>query len=412
MRNSFFVALLLLPESLSIICQAEPLTRRAVVEFQDNNLGSITQSFSTKCDMNTLSLKSTDIADTNDHAESDLPPDANPHGPGGYELKTTLIEFISCQSLYATSLLVAYELVLNTNAASGFKPYSWLPTDVCVAAGWLLKSYWNRDSPLSGSMEQSEASQCDLFTITIMMLPGNSQRQNEPSESSGQNALRASAIQLSGSIISALSSGSGGGKENPEQHRHTLRLNCFVDSCHGVCRFRPSGIREPADGSLSSGKSSTLRSMNAGAANGAHTSEFVCDVVLITENGKRMPCGAAFRDDERLFGHKMRDHTGAQFCDALVGGGDGEERLCGWIFSNIPGLWRHRRRCHRDGCDIRRSHHRRKYHTEPRICDVIVFSDGGAHLCGRIFSNSEGLGSHRRRCHQDGHRIRWNDRRR
>ncbi|WOG28494.1 ankyrin repeat domain-containing protein [Endozoicomonas sp. 8E] len=230
------------------------MTRPFVVEFQQD-AGSSTQSFSIKSDPNTQPHISSGIADTN--GDSDFLPVNKRHGLSDYGLKTAFIKSIS----YATNLLVAYELAHN--AALGAKPVSWLPSEAFVLVGWLLKSYWKPDSLLFNPLEKpgvaSMMSQGDEpFTITRMMLPGNNQQQNgqgnqQPS-SSGQQASGTSSNQPGSYSTSPLSSGSGGGNEGSEQHQHTLGLDCYVDSCHGVCKLRSStDSKASAEGPLNTG---------------------------------------------------------------------------------------------------------------------------------------------------------------
>ncbi len=254
---------ILLPTLLAIIsvfCQAELLTMPFVVEFQQD-AGSSTQSFSIKSDLNTQPHISSDIADTNGDPDSDFLPVNKRHRLSGNGLKTAFIKSISWQWLYATNLLVAYELVHG--AALGAKSISWLPSEAFVLVGWLLKSYWNPDSLLFNPLEKpgvaSMMSQGDEpFTITRMMLPGNNQQQNgqrnqQPS-SSGQQASGTSSNQPGSYSSSPLSSGSGGGNEGSEQHQHTLGLDCYVDSCHGVCKLRSStDSKASAEGPLNTG---------------------------------------------------------------------------------------------------------------------------------------------------------------
>ncbi|WP_422135736.1 ankyrin repeat domain-containing protein [Endozoicomonas sp. ALD040] len=231
-----------------------------VVEFQQD-AGSSTQSFSIKSDLNTQPHISSDIADTNGDPDSDFLPVNKRHRLSGNGLKTAFIKSISWQWLYATNLLVAYELVHG--AALGAKSISWLPSEAFVLVGWLLKSYWNPDSLLFNPLEKpgvaSMMSQGDEpFTITRMMLPGNNQQQNgqrnqQPS-SSGQQASGTSSNQPGSYSSSPLSSGSGGGNEGSEQHQHTLGLDCYVDSCNGVCKLRSStDSKESAEGPLNTG---------------------------------------------------------------------------------------------------------------------------------------------------------------
>ncbi|WP_422139184.1 hypothetical protein [Endozoicomonas sp. ALC020] len=391
MKNSLYVAMLLLLASLSVICQPYPLTESFVVEFQKDDTGSSIQTFSIKHDLTTLLRNSSDIADTKGYAGPDLPPDDEPHGLNVYRLKAILIESISWQLIYATHLLVACEWVLTSNAPplSG-KPYPWLFVETFLAVGWLLKNYWKPDSSLSDLIDQLKASQDDpLATINMMVLPVHENgQQSRPSESPGQEASGASSTGLSGSLTRLLSSDSGGGNENPEQHQqHTLALNCYADSCNGVCIFRlSSDSRELAEGPLNSEKSTTgdtgstpgqsscprpeiscnvqihndfdgqiyqqepipvnpnLRLINAGAANRIRNRRNECHAIVIGLDGEQRPCGMILRSVRMLWLHRSKHHAKPHFCDVRVAGEDGGRRLCGKIFGNTAELLRHKLR--------------------------------------------------------------------
>ncbi|WOG28496.1 hypothetical protein [Endozoicomonas sp. 8E] len=398
MKNSFYVAMLLLLASLSVICQAYLLAESFVVEFQKEDAGSSIQSFSIRRDLTTLSLNSSDIVDTNGYAGSGLPPEDETHGFNSYRLKTTLIESIPWQLIYATHLLVAYELTLITHDTPlSAKAFLWITVEAFVTLGWLLKSYRNSDSLLFKPMEQIKAATMvtqgdDLFTITTMMLPGNGQQQGQQQsgqeESSGQPASGGTTSQLTGFLTSPLSSDSGGGNEDPEQHQqHTFDLNCYVDSCNGVCIFRPSSdSRESAQGSLNSEESSTgdtgptsgqssyplpeisynvqiqndfdehinqqepipvnpnLRLINAGAVNRIRNRRNECHAIVIGLDGEQRPCGMILRSVRMLWLHRSKHHARPHFCDVRVAEEDGGRRLCGKIFGNTAELLHHKLR--------------------------------------------------------------------
>ncbi|WP_257288739.1 hypothetical protein, partial [Endozoicomonas sp. SESOKO2] len=238
-KHSLFAVPLLLM-TLPFVCQAQPLTRRFVVELEQRT-DSLNQNVFIKPDQHTLSGTLPDIAHTKGHAGSDLPSDQKQDRLNGCELKTTIIESISWQSLYAAHLLVGHELILtikNTPLSSTF--YSWLPLEVAVAVGWLLKSYWNIKSPSFNTIEQKELCQGHPFAA-IMMMPGsgNQQQQYPPSESLGQQAQETTICPV-GSFSNFPYSYSADGNGGSQQHLHTLGLDCFVLPCHGVCQFRPS----------------------------------------------------------------------------------------------------------------------------------------------------------------------------
>ncbi|WP_257281027.1 hypothetical protein [Endozoicomonas sp. ISHI1] len=333
MRRSFFVVLLSLLLS-SVVCRAESLTRHFVVEHKQTS-----ESFSIKHNLNSLLGNPTHLADTNDYAWAVLPSDDKSHRLDGYTLKTTFIESISWQLLYATNLLVAYELFLTTHdAALSGKTYSWIPEEAFVAVGWLLKSYWNPDSVMFNPRDQLKASQDDPFAINTMMLPGQSQQQsdqqNPPSESSGQQTPGATA-HVRGSVKRRLSSGSGRDNEGFEQEQHTLGLECYVDSCHGVCKFRklsnstesaeepPNSIENPIE---SSTDHTTQHAMAKTQPSRSQANEVVSGVIehmiylqgILTENDVHF--GATTPNpDIQVFENAIQLLKYLQPCDISVG---------------------------------------------------------------------------------------------
>ncbi|WOG27079.1 hypothetical protein [Endozoicomonas sp. 8E] len=243
-KHSSFSAPLLLLLSLSFICQAEPLTGRFIVEFEQD-AGPQNRSFSVKRVPHALSDNPSDNADKSVYTGSVPSPDDNQHRPGSYGVDTTIIESISWQLFYANHLLPGYELILtNRSAPPRSTPYSWIPVEVVIAVSWLLKSYWRPHSTLFNPMElkeaQQKASQNHPFAIiTALFGSEHNQQQHPPSEPPGQQAPQAT-TQPAGSIISPRHSASGRGNRSPQQFSHTLGLNCFVYPCHGVCGFRTS----------------------------------------------------------------------------------------------------------------------------------------------------------------------------
>ncbi|WP_422411325.1 MULTISPECIES: hypothetical protein [unclassified Endozoicomonas] len=251
-KPSLFAALLSLLLSLSVICQAGSLTRRFIVEFE-RDAGSPKQNFSIKPDWHTLSANPSDITHTNDYAEADLPPDKKRHSSSGYGTEKTIIESISWQWLYASNLLIAYELFVITKVAPmNTDPYLWLPLEALVAVAWLLKNYWRPDMRLSGPIEQQATSmmtRVDHRFATITAVFGSTE--NSPgyqsSESSSQPASKAT-LSLMSSFISPLNNDYNGGNGGHQQQLHTLGLNCFVYPCHGFCQlYTVSGSSEPAE---------------------------------------------------------------------------------------------------------------------------------------------------------------------
>ncbi|WP_257287791.1 hypothetical protein, partial [Endozoicomonas sp. SESOKO2] len=138
-KHSLFAAPLLLM-TLSVVCQAQPLTRRFVVSFEQKT-GSPNQNVSVTPGQHTLKGTLSDIAHTKGYAGSDLPSDEKQVRPNGCELTTTIIESTSWQWLYANHLLSGYERILTSkNTPLDSTSYSWLPIEVVVAVGWLLTS--------------------------------------------------------------------------------------------------------------------------------------------------------------------------------------------------------------------------------------------------------------------------------
>ncbi|WOG27034.1 hypothetical protein [Endozoicomonas sp. 8E] len=239
---------------LSVVCHAERWTGRFTVEFEENN-GSQKQNFYISRYHRTLADTPSDIVDTNEYSRSTSSSDAKRHKPVGCVVKTTIIESISWQWLYATNLLVAYELTLTTNDTPLHPtPYSWLTVEMVV--GWLLKNYWNPDSGRVNPIEQQAVSISrqgthPFATITTMFGSGHNSPQSQPPESSGQQATQTT-TQSIGYFTHLMHSDSGDGNEGSEQRSHTLSLNCLIHPCHGVCRFRPPDGREAAEKPLNS----------------------------------------------------------------------------------------------------------------------------------------------------------------
>ncbi|WP_422132381.1 hypothetical protein [Endozoicomonas sp. ALD040] len=240
----------MLPLSLPDTGQTGPLSEPYIVEFQQSS-GSPSYDFSMTPDRHTLSVNLSDSDQTHDYAESGSPPDNKRYRPDVYRINTALFVSISWQFLYATNLLVAYELTLGSRDAPLIAPpCSWLPVEAVVSVGWLLQSYWNPDLPLFNPIARQSTSMLTrgnppYTAITITFSSGDNQQQQQQhqqyqsSESYGQQAPLIS-THSAGSISGTLYSGSGGGDEDPEQHQHTLDLNCYFNFCHGVCQHRPS----------------------------------------------------------------------------------------------------------------------------------------------------------------------------
>ncbi|WP_422137001.1 hypothetical protein [Endozoicomonas sp. ALD040] len=245
---------------MSLVCQAEPWTVRFTVKFEQSK-GSQKQNFFIESDRRTLSGIPSGSTEINVHEGSYFSPDYKRHKHIDYEVKATIIESISWQWLYASSLLIAYKLILTIkDMPLNSNPYSWLPVEVIV--GWLLKSYWKPDLLLFNPIDQQAASILrhggqPFAPITTMFGSGHKSSQHPSSESSVQQAPQANNIPT-GYSTHLLYSDSGDGNDGPEQNSHTLGLNCFVHPCHGVCQFQPASDNSwPVEWMLNSEENST-----------------------------------------------------------------------------------------------------------------------------------------------------------
>ncbi|WP_422473985.1 hypothetical protein [Endozoicomonas sp. ALB032] len=382
------------------------------------------------------------ISERNCFKTPDLPCDDKRQKFFSYEIKTTLIESISRQLLYATNLLVAFELIMTSKAPPlSATSYSWLPIEGVVTVGWLLKSYWNPDSPLFQPFEQSEMRLTQgnqPFAITIMM-HGSGYNQQQPHqqsqlpESSGQQAPQANSRPTS-AFTNPLSSGSGDGFEDPQQHAHTLGIDCFVHPCHGVCNFRPSsesiGSTErvlKSEESLTSPAGATAGQnlcphnslchrciRHSDSANETSNNLFAiqlqftsgqlfqghgiddnpvnttapvpvpCNLTILDEDGQLRNCEKVYKSAFSLLNHKRAYHSGKKTCLALVVGKDGQLRPCGKVCKNASTL----------------GYHKRKTHTGQQTCDVIVVKeDGQERPCRKVCKNADALSNHKKNAH-------------
>ncbi|WP_422474063.1 hypothetical protein [Endozoicomonas sp. ALB032] len=248
---------------MSVICQAGSLTRRFVVELE-RDAGSPEQNFSIKRDWHTLPGNPSDIVHINDYAEPDLSPDKKRHSSSGYGIEKTVIESISWQWLYASNLLIAYELFVITKVTlMSDEPYLWLPLEVPFAVAWLLKIYWKPNTQLFSQIEQQATSMLiredHLFaTITAVFGSTGNSPQYQSSESSSQPAPKATLSPIS-SFNGPLNNDYSGGNGGNQQHQHTLGLNCFIHPCHGFCQLQPlSSSSRPAEWPLNTMESSCV----------------------------------------------------------------------------------------------------------------------------------------------------------
>ncbi|WOG26944.1 hypothetical protein [Endozoicomonas sp. 8E] len=399
---------------MSIICQARPLTRRFIVELEQN-ADFPDQHFSIKHDWHTLSDSPSDIVDKQGCAEHGLPSHKKRHKSYSCAVKTTFIESISWQWLYTTNLLIAYELILTIkNNSPHPNPYSWLPLEAVITVSWLLKSYWNPNSPLFNLIEQKKAMQEHPFAITTMMAGSeHDPQQTTPSESSGQSVPQAITFPK-GYFTQLLYSDSADGNENPQQHSHTLGLNCFLHPCNDVCQFRQSSDSSPGEvldcekssadhtgATPEQGSCSHLASTHCYRCNSkdglasvsedtgeAHTTDTAgqttCNVIVPGKNGQQRPCGKVCKNARALSVHKRKIHSGQQTCNETVAGKDGQLRPCGKVYKCAKAL----------------SGHKAKYHTGQKTCVVIVVrEDGQKHPCGKIYKCAQALSDHKAKYH-------------
>ncbi len=430
------------------------MTGRFIVELQQD-AGFPNQSFSIKTDRRLLSGSPSVIVYLNGDAGPDLPTYYKRRKRVSYEIITTLIESIYWQLLYATNLLVAFELTLTTRDTSlSPAPYSWLPEETVAAVGWLLKSYWNPDSLLLNRVQQQEISQDHPFVITAMMRGSeHNQPQDQPSAASDQPPPETPTNPLS-SFISLLYSGVGEDNRDPQQHSHTLGLDCYVHPCNGVCIFRPpsESLASPAESEparnscphlvnnhcyrcvrysdpeietsnprlatqfeYASGQQSQIYSMNNRPANR-------CNLIVFKSGGQLQTCGKVYRTARALSEHKKGIHSKQQTCEVIVVGEHGQQRPCGLVCRNSRALSSHKLRHHsgQPVCDItvvtkdgqQRScgmvcknpkdfwDHKRRIHTGKKTCDVtVVTKDGRPRPCGKVCKNFSAFSEHKSKQH-------------
>ncbi len=444
------MVMLILLQMSFVICQAQTLTRHFVVEFEQKK-GSPNQSFSIKRGQHILPDSPSDTTDINDHAVLD----STPYNKNDCWIKTTLIESISWRWLHATHLLVGYELILTTkNISPNSAPYSWLPEEVFVAVGWLLKNYWNPASPFFNPIKQKETSQ-DQPSATMTMMPGSGHNppQGQQIESSCQITSGAT-TQLTGSFTHPLNTTDyDGGNGNPQEHSHTLGLNCFLHPCHGICSYRPSSDdRRSNNWPLNAEESSTDKSSQLMSAKAvcitdpveplskprqwsllvaANDSIIIHGLLSLSNNtlpeknrvscsltDSTYPMGTSPDCQQALPNRKRTDSTGQQTCGETADMKNGQQRPCGRLFNSIKALSDHKRRCHtgqkicdatvvgKDGqqrpCgNVCRSalaltDHKSRYHTGQKICNLLAVGKDGQQKCGMVFKNAVLMANHKK----------------
>ncbi|WOG27133.1 hypothetical protein [Endozoicomonas sp. 8E] len=444
---------------MSFICQAETWTNSFVVALEQDK-GSPNLSFSIKRDPRALPGNPPETVDTNSHVGPTFATNKKRHISGSYSLATTLIESISWQLLYVTNLLFAYELILTTrDPPISATPYSWLPAEVLVIVGWLLKSYWNPDSLLLNTTEQQETSQDSPFSSIIMMVvpdPEQGQQQRHSSGSSGHRSSGTSHYHT-GSSYSPPPSGSGDGNGGYQQNQHTLGLNCLV--CNGICRLRPlSDSRMRAEWTMDSPERSTgntvfndLSDVQLQVTSEQPFQEHYIDslpFVGVASDGVAsgsVITGAAYNEipnrevpapwnlpssndftgidgqidlqnpheqDEFFINlshsetqqtttesfHSNRNQTNVSQTGATQYINDKSISTCNII---VVGEDRQSRPCGEVFHSAKAlSLHKNRYHTGEQTCDVNVVEEGGrSQPCGRVFKSAESLLSHKSRFH-------------
>ncbi|WP_257281452.1 MULTISPECIES: hypothetical protein [unclassified Endozoicomonas] len=426
-KHSLIVARIFPILLLAVVCQGEPQRERFIVELEQKTVFP-NQSFFIRRDQHRLPVNPSGIADTYGYARLASPPDKEPD----YRAKTTIIESISWCLLYAKQLYVGYELTpTSKDAALSSTPYSWLPVEMVIIIGWLLKNYCPPYSASFNAIEQQEVSQDHLF-VSITMVPdsGDNRPLNLPSESSGQR-IPENAFHLAGSFTGLMYSGSGSGNGGPQPSLHTLGLNCFVLPCHGFCTFRPSSDdRGTTEWPLNPAESSTGKpalSMSAEAGPITDSAERINNDVtahgnlpftandwfivncLLNLRGHSLPeemglssthsnltrpmessssgyppSEGATHYQHDLSNHRRKNDIGRKDCDVSLVREDGLKRPSGRVCKNTEALLVHKS----------------SYHTGQKTCEVpLVRNDGQQRRCGIVCKNAKTLWYHKRKFH-------------
>ncbi|WOG26915.1 hypothetical protein [Endozoicomonas sp. 8E] len=443
--------------SLSVVCQTGLYTGHHIVKFQKNT-DSPNQSFSVKPDLNRFQGTSSVISHINGYTESDWPPDNKRQNSFSHKIKTNLIHSISWQLLSTIHLLFAYQLILTTKDASpGPAPLSWLPSELIIDVGWLLKGCWKPDLAIFNPMEQlnlierQEASQDHTFTaITLMFSSGHSPQQYPPSASYGQQVPQVT-TRTTGSFPSSQYSGSGSGGEDPEQHRHTLGLNCFIYPCHGFCQFRSSFDNRGSDEwplnsverscpHLANGycfscmdrfdsenATHSRQSLSFGTLNDSTHRQHDSDHLSVPkdydiDSNPANSCNPS--ESESKVGSKTTYPAVQQTCDVTVVGKYGQLNQYRKARKNAQNLLSHKRNIHsgqrtcfmtvvgEDGqqrscgkvCRNAQSlsTHRSRYHSGQKTCGLTTYGeDGQQRPCGMICKNMQALIVHKNNCHTE-----------
>ncbi|WP_422140006.1 hypothetical protein [Endozoicomonas sp. ALC020] len=413
---------MLLLALLPVIGQAESLKKCFTVEFQQSK-GLPSQSFFIEPDKSTWSDNPSDFAETSSYARPDLSTDSIRHKNNSYRVKTTIIESISWQRLYATNLLVAYELTLTTRCTPPTPTaYSWLLIETVLAVDWMLKSVWNPDSPLFKPIELQPSSILTqgghIFAITTVEPgSGQGQQQGQLSQLADQQTKQPTR-QTASAMSHALYSCPGDGNGDSKQHSHTLGLDCFVHPCHGVCRLRTSSdpthsmttgtacadpvvsLRDevPTPGNLPASTEDLIiveGLLSLSKYKPHEETEISFTPVHITFpmaiSATRQTTGSPQWDQSpprlsRTGTRQVTDHSGNRTCYETLSGDNGQQRPCGKICKSTSAL----------------KVHKSRYHSGKRSCyTAVVGEDGGKRQCGKICINAQALWEHKKRDHSE-----------
>ncbi|WP_257254427.1 hypothetical protein [Endozoicomonas sp. SESOKO3] len=426
MRKPLPVVLLLLMLSLSVICKAEPLESRFIVELgQDGGSSDVTFSI--------RPVQHSFIDNPSYHADSGyegliFPSDDKSQGIGGYGLKTSLIESISWHLLHAANLVIVYELAFTPHdTALSAKPYSWIPiVGAFVVADFLLKSYWNPDSWLLNPTDQLEAAsmlaQADHpFVITNMVLPGRGEQKNDqqnPSSASADHQALGTTAQLTGSITSPLGLGSGDGNEDPEQGEHTFGLDCYVDSCHGVCKLRQSSGSESAERLLNSEGSPTAPAQGIPEQGSIETMSELTQILHHFQPQALTISINTFPANSRSNTCCVPDAAAAMkagelTCKVPMHGEDDQLRPCGFFCNNRKAMRAHKTKYHTksrlhflEGLSSMRKSSSEKarlfiYPETHRCYETVIGEDGQQQPCHEPLPTAQSLLDHKLRYHPE-----------
>ncbi|WP_422139987.1 hypothetical protein [Endozoicomonas sp. ALC020] len=431
---------------MPIVCQPETLTRRFIVELQQDT-GFPGQNFSITSARHILPDRRSEIVDTNGYPGSDSQPDDTRHISYGYRVKTTIIE---------------------TQDTS---------------------------PPLTRIVH--------LFAAIFTMFGSEHHAQQyQPSGSSGQQASQTTSL-ITNSFTLLLNTDYRDGSDYPKGNLHTLGFNCFVHHCHGVCQFRPSSnSRGTAEPLLNSEKNlSGDTELIPGQSSCPHLASGYCFSCLVQtdplntadiqqnspfetliqlqynseplfkpevysidcvpakpidrvasdwiasdsigegrayeidpvgntdsvasidkEDFQQRPCGKVYRNVHTLLDNRSRIRSGQKNCHLTIIGEDGQQRPCGAVCKNARAFWDHKSKAHskqkicdatileKNGqlrpcgtvCKNIRAFwdHKYRIHTGQKTCDVTVTAgDGQPRPCGAVCKNSQVLSGHKRNVH-------------